>query len=83
MSSQTARRLGIHDRGLITEGYFADIAIFDADEIIDKATFENPHQYAVGMKYVLVNGELVVENGQHTGARPGRIINGPGYIGAP
>ena len=83
MSSQTARRLGIHDRGLITEGYFADIAIFDADEIIDKATFENPHQYAVGMKYVLVNGEIVVENGQHTGARPGRIINGPGYIGAP
>jgi N-acyl-D-amino-acid deacylase len=81
MSSQSARRLGIHDRGLITEGYFADIAIFDADEIIDKATFEDPHQYAVGMKYVLVNGELVVENGQHTGARPGRIVYGPGYTG--
>ena len=83
MSSQTARRLGIHNRGLLTEGYYADIAIFDADEIIDKATFENPHQYAVGVKYVLVNGKLVVENGQHTGARPGRIITGPGYIGAP
>lgn len=81
MSSQTARRLGIHDRGLITEGYYADIAIFDADEIIDQATFEEPHQYAVGMKYVLVNGVLVVDEGEHTGERPGRIIYGPGYTG--
>ncbi len=81
MSSQTARRLNIHDRGLITNGYFADIAVFDADEIIDKATFEDPHQYAVGMKYVLVNGEIVVEEGQHTGRRPGRILHGPGYTG--
>jgi N-acyl-D-aspartate/D-glutamate deacylase len=79
MSSQTARRLGIHDRGLITEGYYADIAIFDANEIIDKATFEDPHQYAVGMKYVLVNGTLVVKDGKHTGERPGKIIYGPGY----
>ena len=81
MSSQTARRLGIHDRGLITEGYYADIAIFDAEEIIDRATFEDPHQYAVGMKFVFVNGEMVVEDGQHNGARPGRIVYGPGYNG--
>lgn len=81
MSSQTARRLNIHDRGLITPGYFADIAVFDADEIIDRATFEDPHQYAVGMKYVMVNGEVVVEDGQHTGRRPGRILYGPGYTG--
>ncbi|MEQ8313668.1 MAG: D-aminoacylase [Gammaproteobacteria bacterium] len=81
MSSQTARRLNIHDRGLITPGYFADIAVFDADEIIDRATFEDPHQYAVGMHYVLVNGEVVVEDGQHTGRRPGRILHGPGYTG--
>ncbi len=81
MSSQTARRLNIHDRGLVTTGYFADIAIFDADEIIDKATFEAPHQYAVGMKYVLVNGEVVVEDGRHTGRRPGRVLYGPGYTG--
>ena len=81
MSSQTARRLGIHDRGLITEGYYADIAIFDADEIIDRATFQDPHQYAIGMKFVFVNGEMVVEDGQHTGARPGRIVYGPGYNG--
>ena len=72
-----------HNRGLITEGYFADIAIFDPDEIVDKATFEDPHQYAVGMKFVLVNGALVVENGQHTGARPGRILYGPGYLPGP
>ena len=83
MSSQSARRLGIHDRGLITKGYFADIAIFDPDEIIDKATFENPHQYAIGTKFVLVNGTVVVENGQHTGARPGRILHGPGYFPRP
>ena len=82
MSSQTARRLGIHDRGLITEGYYADIAVFDADEITDRATFEDPHQYAEGMDYVLVNGAIVVSDGQHTGARPGRILHGPGYTGA-
>lgn len=81
MSSQTARRLNIHDRGLITKGYYADIAVFDAGEIIDKATFEDPHNYAVGMKYVLVNGQLVVADGEHTGRRPGKIIYGPGYTG--
>ena len=81
MSSQSARRLNIHDRGLITEGYYADVAVFDADEIIDRATFEDPHQYAEGMKFVLVNGEVVVEGGTHTGRRPGRILHGPGYTG--
>lgn len=81
MSSQTAIRLGIHDRGIVTEGFFADLAVFDADEISDRATFENPHQYAVGMKYVLVNGEVVVRDGVHTGARPGKILYGPGYTG--
>lgn len=80
MSSMSAQRLGIRDRGLLVESYFADVAIFDAEEISDMATFENPHQYAVGMKYVLVNGELVVEDGQHTGRRPGKILYGPGYV---
>jgi N-acyl-D-amino-acid deacylase len=60
MSSMTAQRLGIRDRGLLVENYYADIAFFDADEIIDMATFEDPHQYAVGMKFVLVNGQIVV-----------------------
>jgi len=55
------------------------MAIFDADEIIDKATFNDPHQYAIGMKFVLVNGEIVVENGTHTGKRPGKVLHGPGY----
>lgn len=81
MTSLTAQRLSIRDRGLLAEGYFADIAVFDADEIADRATFEDPHQYAVGMKFVLVNGELVVADGAHTGNRPGRILHGPGYAG--
>ena len=81
MSSMSAQRLGIHDRGLVAEGFFADIAVFDADKIKDMATFEDPHQYAIGMKYVLVNGKIVVEDGQHTGKRPGKILYGPGYIG--
>ena len=79
MTSLTAQRLSIRDRGLLVEGYFADVAIFDPDTIIDKATFEQPHQYAVGVNTVLVNGEVVVANGQHTGARPGRVLRGPGY----
>jgi dihydroorotase/N-acyl-D-amino-acid deacylase len=79
MSSQTAVRLGIRDRGFLLEGFYADIAVFDAESIIDRATFENPHQYATGMDTVLVNGEIVVRNGQHTGARPGRVLHGPGY----
>ena len=79
MTSLTAQRLSIRDRGLLAEGYYADIAVFDADEVADRATFEDPHQYAVGMKYVLVNGELVVADGAHTGRRPGRILHGPGY----
>lgn len=79
MSSLSAQRLGIRDRGLLREGYFADVAIFDAEEVRDMATFEEPHQYAVGMHHVLVNGEVVVEDGQHTGARPGKVLPGPGY----
>ncbi len=81
MTSLTAQRLSIRDRGLLVEGFFADIAIFDAGEIIDRATFEDPHQYAEGMEYVLVNGEIVVADGVHTGSRPGRILHGPGYAG--
>ena len=80
MSSMSAQRLGIRDRGLLVEGYFADIAIFNSDEVKDMATFEDPHQYAAGMKYVLVNGELVVEEGKHTGRHPGKILHGPGYV---
>ena len=78
MSAATAHRLGLQDRGLLREGFFADVADFDPDRVIDRATFPEPHQYAEGIEYVLVNGTLVVEGGQHTGARPGRVLYGPG-----
>lgn len=73
--------LGIADRGKLAEGYFADIAVFDAGKIADHATFEDPHQYATGMVHVFVNGEQVVKDGAHTGATPGRVIRGPGWKG--
>jgi dihydroorotase/N-acyl-D-amino-acid deacylase len=79
MSSAVARRLSIQDRGLLQEGMYADIAVFDPATIIDRATFEQPHQLSVGMRYVFVNGVEVVKEGQHTGVKPGRIVRGPGY----
>lgn len=78
MSGATAQRLGLQDRGLIREGLFADIAVFDPAQVSDRATSADPHQYAVGMEYVIVNGTLVVDEGEHTGARPGRVLYGPG-----
>ena len=78
MSGATAARLGLQDRGLLREGFFADVAVFDPGRIIDRATFEDPHRYADGVEYVLVNGILVVDGGAHTGARPGRVLHGPG-----
>jgi N-acyl-D-amino-acid deacylase len=80
MSGATAQRLGIRDRGILREGLYADISIFDADEIRDLSTFEEPHQYAEGVKHVIVNGTLAIEDGLVTDARPGMILNGPGYI---
>lgn len=79
MSSAVADRLFIKDRGLLCEGYYADIAIFDPDTVADRATFENPHQPSSGMHHVFVNGVAVVKDGKHTGAKPGRIVRGPGY----
>ena len=79
MTSLPAHILSINKRGLLREGYFADITIFDPKTVIDKATFEDPHQYAVGINSVLVNGVIVVENGLHNGKRPGRVLRGPGY----
>jgi N-acyl-D-amino-acid deacylase len=66
-------------RGQLKEGYFADIAIFDPQEIQDHATFEKPQQYATGMVHVLVNGTPVLRDGEHTGAKPGQFVRGPGY----
>jgi len=73
-----ATNLRIEGRGALRPGHFADLAIFDPATIADQATFENPRQYATGMKFVLVNGVTVLRDGEHTGALPGRIVRGPG-----
>ena len=72
----------LKDRGLLREGYWADVVVFDPSTVGDPATYENPHQYANGVSHVLVNGRLVIDNGNHTGARPGKVIFGPGKNGA-
>jgi len=79
MTSFTASRLGLFDRGLVKEGMWADLALFDSESVLDRATFAEPHQYASGVEYVIVNGEVVVERGNHTGARSGRVLRGAGY----
>lgn len=80
MTSFSAQITGLTDRGLLRPGLAADITIFDPKTVTDKATFENPLQYAVGIPYVIVNGEVVIDNGQHTGAKPGRVLYGRGKI---
>lgn len=78
LSGQPATNLGLDHRGFLKEGMFADVVVFDPATIADKATFEKPHQYAVGMKHVFVNGVQVLKDGEHTGAKPGRALWGPG-----
>ncbi|MGH2670730.1 MAG: N-acyl-D-amino-acid deacylase family protein, partial [bacterium] len=77
MTSLPARTFGMRDRGLVREGFWADLVLFDPDKVQDKATFTQPHQYSEGFDLVLVNGQAVVENGKVTGARSGRIVRGP------
>ena len=79
LTSFPAANLGLRDRGLIRPGMMADVAMFDAATIADKATFEKPQQFAVGMRHVLVNGVPVLLNGEMTTARPGRAVRGPGF----
>jgi N-acyl-D-amino-acid deacylase len=79
MTSMPASNLKLKRRGQISTGYYADIVVFDKNKINDKATFENPHQYAEGMIHVFVNGTQVLKNGSHTGAKPGKALRGPGY----
>jgi N-acyl-D-amino-acid deacylase len=79
MSGATAARLKLRDRGLLREGMFADVVVFDEKRIQDLATFEKPHQLSVGVEHVLVNGVSVLADGKHTGATPGRVVRGPGY----
>jgi dihydroorotase/N-acyl-D-amino-acid deacylase len=77
-TSAVATRLSIPDRGLLREGFFADIAVFDPNAIIDHSTFEQPHVLSEGVKLVFVNGVLIVRDGRHTGAKPGKVLHGPG-----
>ena len=79
LTSLPAANLKIKDRGRLQSGYFADLAVFDPETVADRATFESPHQYAVGMKHVFVNGRQVLRDGEHTGAMPGRFVRGPGW----
>jgi N-acyl-D-amino-acid deacylase len=78
MSSLPAQILGLRDRGLLREGFAADVVLFDPARVRDTATFEKPKAYAEGVPFVLVNGVLVIDKGQHTGARPGRPLLGRG-----
>jgi len=74
MSSVTAQKFGLEDRGQIKEGYFADLVIFDSDKVIDRATYEDPYQYPDGIDQVIVNGQVVVQYGEHTKRLPGKIL---------
>jgi len=79
MTSLPAQTFGFRDRGLIREGFAADLVIFDENTVMDQATFDKPHQFPVGISYVIVNGREVLADGQMTEARPGAALRGPGY----
>src|SRR6478736_4713121 len=79
LSGLPAENLKIKRRGKLEVGYYADVNVFDLTKIQDHATFEKPHQYSTGMSHVFVNGTQVLKEGQHTGARPGRVVRGPGW----
>ncbi|MFH1745650.1 MAG: D-aminoacylase [Planctomycetota bacterium] len=81
LTALPAENLRIARRGRLAPGYFADIVVFDPTTITDQATFKEPHQYATGMRHVLVNGVPVIQDGEHTGAKPGRVVRGPGWRG--
>ena len=80
MAALPAENLRIERRGRLQTGYSADIVVFDPDKVKDLATYENPHQYATGIIHVLVNGVPVLRDGEHTGAKPGRVVRGPGAM---
>jgi len=79
LSKLPATNLKLQKRGELKVGNYADVVIFDPAKVKDNATFEKPHQYAEGVIHVFVNGVQVLKNGEHTGAKPGRFIKGPGY----
>jgi N-acyl-D-amino-acid deacylase len=79
LTSFPAETLRVKERGRLQPDYYADVVVFDPNAIADRSTYENPHQYAVGMKHVYVNGVQVLRDGDHTGAKPGRVVRGPGW----
>jgi N-acyl-D-aspartate/D-glutamate deacylase len=79
MTVMNAEKINVPDRGLIKEGYWADVTVFDPEAVVDKATFEKPQQYPEGIPYVIVNGEVVLDSYEHTGSRSGKVLWGPGY----
>ena len=81
LTSLPAENLRIRDRGRLAEGYYADVVVFDPATVSDHATFADPHQYSTGVRDVLVNGTLVLEGSEPTGATPGRVVRGPGWAG--
>ena len=81
MTSLPAANLSLRRRGRLQPGHFADVVVFDPATVRDHATFEQPHQYATGAVHVFVNGTQVLADGEHTGARPGRVVRGPGWTG--
>jgi N-acyl-D-amino-acid deacylase len=83
LAALPAQNLKLDRRGMLREGYFADVVVFDPAKIQDHATFEKPHQYATGMVHVFVNGGQVLKDGEHTGAKPGRFLRGPGWDDEP
>jgi N-acyl-D-amino-acid deacylase len=79
LTSLPAATLRIKERGKLEPGFFADVVVFDPKTIADRSTYEKPHQYAVGVRHVWVNGGQVIKDGEHTGDKPGRIVRGPGW----
>lgn len=77
MTSMPADQIGQPERGRIGPGGYADIVVFDAETVTDRATFTDPHQYSVGMRHVLINGVPVIRDGALTGAKPGMVLRGP------
>jgi len=79
-SALPAQRMRLTDRGVLKQGMWADVVVFDPETIRDLATFDNPNQLSQGMEYVLVNGVAVIEGGKMTGALPGKVLRGAGYV---
>ena len=79
MTAMPAKRMGLTDRGVLKIGNYADITIFDAETVIDKADFQNPHQYPEGILYVIINGKVVIEKGKYFDIRAGKVLRGKAY----